>query len=485
MFTAISLPAQKYDYQWIFGYSDNEEHRFGITLLDFNNGDVDVAYYRGSQGYDLDFGGSFIDNRKGEIILHTNNCVVRDTNWNIISGDSLITPTGTAAQTCTDGGNTYGSNQCSIFLPDLKDSSIIYLIHKDSDIDFDAQDIYTNNMWISTIKKEASGFVYYSTKLICDKKQKSQILTACPNRSKTGWWILMPDNRSNVFRKYLIANDTVIYYPKQVIGIDLKAEDIDIGQAQYSPDGSMLGINSEEHGVLLYDFDNETGELSNFRNIPYPDSKHVAQGMCFSPNNRFIYVTTAENVYQIDLQENNEVYHVGHYRSFDGDHWPVGLGMIFSGPDCRLYVSPGSTTYYLHVILNPDEKGEDCNFVERAIELPSNLPNHLPNLPQYRYLTGCDTGIEFPFSTSILDEVLQKTEFKIYPNPASDYIEVVLTKMGRWRQWRIIDFAGQKVLDGRYNDMEKIDISGLSQGMYFLQLIDKSGNVRIGKFVVE
>jgi hypothetical protein len=133
--------------------------------------------------------------------------------------------------------------------------------------------------------------------------------------------------------------------------------------------------------------------------------------------------------------------------------------MMFAGPDCKIYVSPGSTTYYLHVILNPDEKGAACNFAERAIELPSNLPHHLPNLPQYRYLTGCDTSIVFPFDVSAVDDAIIEAGFKIYPNPTTDYIEVVLTKMNKWKKWSIIDITGRIVSNGEYTDMQKIDIS--------------------------
>ena len=161
-----------------------------------------------------------------------------------------------------------------------------------------------------------------------------------------------------------------------------------------------------------------------------------AQGLCFSPNNRFIYVTTAENVYQIDIEENNEVYHVGYYRSFDIYGWPV-------------------------------------------------INHHLPNLPQYRYLTGCDSSIVFPFETSAVEQVLDKMEFKIYPNPATDYIKVVLTKMDKWQRWQILDLAGRLMSTGQSTDMQKIDISGLNPGMYILKVSDREGNVGIGKFVVE
>lgn len=56
-----NVSAQKYDYQWILGYGKSKEYKFGITLLDFNNDDVDTSYYCKSPDYNLDFRGSFIN----------------------------------------------------------------------------------------------------------------------------------------------------------------------------------------------------------------------------------------------------------------------------------------------------------------------------------------------------------------------------------------------------------------------------------------
>ena len=56
-----------------------------------------------------------------------------------------------------------------------------------------------------------------------------------------------------------------------------------------------LGLGIDTGGTytdaVIYDFNNETGELPNYRQIPYPDSENVAHGLCFSPNNRFILDT--------------------------------------------------------------------------------------------------------------------------------------------------------------------------------------------------
>lgn len=484
IFSLTTSSAQKYDYQWLFGYGENKDLGGGISLLDFHNGDVDVSYYGKSNYFDIGYTGSFIDDYEGNIELITNNCEVIDKSWNVISGPEIITPDGAKDRCFSEDGTTYAAYQSALFLPDLADVQTTYLMHKDLIIDYDKQILYSDHLWFSIIKRNSNGYDFEKKYHINKSRQVDGVLTACPDKEKKKWWILMPEYKTGYFNKYLVGADTVIEFTKQKIGKPLDGLDLGIGQAQFSPDGSMLGLNSEDYGVLLYDFDNSTGDLSNLREIPYPDSKeNVAKGLCFSPNNRFIYLTTAEHVYQIDLQQNNEIYHVGYYRSFDGDGWPVGLGMIFCGPDCKLYVSPGSTTYYLHVILNPDEKGVDCKFAERAIKLPTNLPHHLPNLPQYRYMTGCDSTIVFPFEVSV-DENYDITQGSliITPTPAKDKINIYLRDGINNEKAMIFDIVGRKIMsNGQIN--EDIDISRLDAGMYFIVVKDRAGRMLTGKFV--
>ena len=467
---ALYSNAQNYDHQWVFGYSAWEEEKFGISLLDFNAGSVEVSFYTESDEYSLDFTGSFLNDRQGQLLLHTNHCTIRDKEWQVISGNEQITTTGLAANSCFDGTDSYGALQGTILLPDLQDSTLTYVLHKDFITDFENNDLFSSDFWFSTVVQVDDSFLF-------EKKHKFNLaslvvenLTACPNKDKDGWWVLIAQQNSNIFERYLIRNGAVENKISQPIGIPFIISELGIGQAQYSPDARYFAVNSEAHGVLLYDFNNQTGLLSNFRNIPYPDSENVAKGLCFSPNSRFIYVTTAENVYQIDLENDNEVIHLGYYRSWDETGWPVGLGMIFGGPDCRLYVSPGSGTNYLHAILNPDEKGAACNFAERIIPLPARVSHHLPNLPQYRYLNGCDSSIGFPFM--VTTEELEESMFTIHPNPASTmlHIETDLNNL----TYHIYDLLGHIIQNGEVQQ-KKINIESVSEGMYYLVLENRRG----------
>ncbi len=254
------------------------------------------------------------------------------------------------------------------------------------------------------------------------------------------------------------------------------ALDMSIGQTTYSPDASMFAFNTAK-GVYLFDFDNETGILSNYQKIEYPTQENVAQGLAFSPNNRYIYVTTAEDIHQIDVELLDVPYHVAQHTSVDTTGWPVGVGMISSGPDCRLYVSPGSSTFYLHVIHHPDEKGADCAFQPRAIKLPVRLGHHLPNLPNYRYLTGCDPDIAFGFPTGTDDVYEVPPDLLIYPNPTSQEINIQLEQRPIAPiTISIYNALGSKMKQHILNDQQTtIDIQSYPAGVHLIE--DNESNI--------
>ncbi|RME99762.1 MAG: hypothetical protein D6772_07260, partial [Bacteroidetes bacterium] len=73
------LSAQKWDYEWFFG-SDrlSNEPDFGMSSLDFNDGEVTVNYI-GPTNFDLGPTGTMIANpRTGKLALFSNGCNIYD-----------------------------------------------------------------------------------------------------------------------------------------------------------------------------------------------------------------------------------------------------------------------------------------------------------------------------------------------------------------------------------------------------------------------
>lgn len=72
-------------------------------------------------------------------------------------------------------------------------------------------------------------------------------------------------------------------------------------------------------------------------------------------------------------------------------------------------------------------------------------------------------------------EVSQATsEFKIYPNPTTDFVFVEGMK-GKIQKIEIFDYSGRNISSSvKFND-DKIDVTSLNRGIYILQIITESG----------
>ncbi|OEK09374.1 hypothetical protein A8C32_11685 [Flavivirga aquatica] len=94
-----------------------------------------------------------------------------------------------------------------------------------------------------------------------------------------------------------------------------------------------------------------------------------------------------------------------------------------------------------------------------AIEYGSTFPNVGSNLTPNNYNTG-----QITLSTS-KENILKTTT--VYPNPAHNELNI----NGKFNQWEIFNLTGQSITKGNIN---KIDISNLSKGVYFIKIDQKT-----------
>ena len=476
--------SQKYDYQWPFGDGDDFSIGFGISTLNFYDSEITTTPYAEVPVFELSNAGSFICNNSGEIVLMTNNCEVFNHNFEVIPNGDTVTPGIIYNDYCESGD--YPSSQVSLFLPSMYTDSIVYLLHKDEEIWDAKQDVVSRKLYCSTIVQKAdSSFYLKDKKVLYDDVMITSRLTAVTHSDGKRWWTWTAGYDSNVFYKYLIGGQNGVEGPfEQAIGIPLKNKELSIGQTAFSPDATKLAINNEKHGVMLYDFNNTTGELSNYKSIPY-ENMETAEGLVFSPDSRFIYTNTAEDMYQIDLQNNDEVVHLGHYRSQAPNGWPVGLGSMYLGPDCRIYVSSGTTTPFIHVIHHPNAKGKDCTFEERAIYTPTRLEFDLPNIPMYRFNGSCDSTLVWKIPVGVEEVAKEKKGMHVTPNPVQHTATIVLPEAHSCTQLHICTISGSVV--------QKIDVlpgqrtlhlstAPWPSGMYFVSAVGT--DILSFKFVV-
>ncbi|MEM9847089.1 MAG: M12 family metallo-peptidase [Bacteroidota bacterium] len=78
-------------------------------------------------------------------------------------------------------------------------------------------------------------------------------------------------------------------------------------------------------------------------------------------------------------------------------------------------------------------------------------------------------------NNAITSQNLNATQVKVYPNPANDWISVILNQSGT-QLVRILDTKGQLLQEHLvYGNENQIDISALHSGVYFVQISDESG----------
>jgi len=76
------------------------------------------------------------------------------------------------------------------------------------------------------------------------------------------------------------------------------------------------------------------------------------------------------------------------------------------------------------------------------------------------------------------DDKLLVSNFNVYPNPTFDVLNIEGEHNG---EYMIYNSAGQLVLNGRAD--KQVDVDALSDGLYFMHLIDNKDNVRVSRFV--
>lgn len=126
-------------------------------------------------------------------------------------------------------------------------------------------------------------------------------------------------------------------------------------------------------------------------------------------------------------------------------------------------VSPVSGTFSV-----PADAYTGGNVIMRVVLGYESQPSSGCSNQQYGEVEDYPVLIQQQLSTS--ETVKDKSSIQIYPNPASDVLNV--TQISSKAQFIITNMAGQKVMSGPIND-HKISVSKLTTGTYIISIEDK------------
>jgi len=395
MFCVSSQAQSKRDFVWPLG-GDQDADLPGVQayVLDFNKSPMSPEGRDGDISFDLC--SATICDQNGALLFYTNGCHVANKNHRLMPhGDSLNYNEfyELGLRGCELGRSNYICRQDLLILPDPADSLSYYIIHKPIELDTDRDPpLWQEKIMYSYVDMRLdNGLGDVTDKNITIYEQYNvpyAYLTAIQHSNQKDWWIVQRGRENtNEYIRILLTEDGFQDSEIQNIGPVFIAEPSGGGMSRFSPDGTKYAICSSDNGLQVYDFDRTTGFFSNPRSLNSNEYNVETRGTLeFSPNSRFVYYSYID-LYQVDTWESNLEDGIVLIDTWDGTLDPFGsnfFGMRL-GPNCKIYVRPGSGHYHYHTIHFPDKKGRDCYFVQRDLEMP--VPTEgggVPNFPRFR-----------------------------------------------------------------------------------------------------
>jgi hypothetical protein len=227
----------------------------------------------------------------------------------------------------------------------------------------------------------------------------------------------------------------------------------------------------------LYNFDRCTGELYNYRSVLIDTDSMASYGICFSPSQRYLYVTHKfTQILQFDITANDILGTKKIVGTDDSIRDPFSANFEYGeiGPDGKVYICSYDFDYALHVINNPDSNGTACDFVEWGfpITYPSDMGPSFPNIVNYSLgaLPGaCDTVYNaVPLPVPLFT-------FGVYPNPFAGQLNVAISGATTDAEIAVYNLVGQQVFytEQKPNNnfvYSSINLSSLASGMYIVTL---------------
>ncbi|WP_051907695.1 T9SS type B sorting domain-containing protein [Flavimarina sp. Hel_I_48] len=358
-------------------------------------------------------GCSSISNDNGQLLFYTDGSVIYQADGTIMSNGTGLT-------------GSSSSTQSAIIIPKPLNNDIYYVFT----VDEVGQEVMNGplvtdgvNYSIVDFSNNPNGEVTEKNIHLIDfsAEKLSAVVMGCD--SNTVWMVTLSTSLAkvpnidsyynfNTFYAYAITEDGVSTTPvKSTTGMQVGDPR---GNLKFSPNGKKLACANGVSGLYLLDFNSLTGKVSNEESIGFYEAVRDSYGVEFSPNNRFLYTTSYNDlptnalasefisvIRQYDLESN----------SINGSTYVVDNQTLYRsslqlGPDGKIYRSMSSTYFeglpYLSVIENPNEKGAACNYMDKAINLGTGKSNQ--GLPPFNQsLFNRVDIIQNNISTSVLN----------------------------------------------------------------------------------
>ena len=350
--TLSNLYSQKHYNNWYFG------SKAGIT---FNtpSGEPDILL---DGAMDTSEGCSTFSDSSGNLLFYTDGRSVWNRNHQIMNNG-----TGLAGHT--------SSSQCGLIVPKPNSDSIFYIFTNDAiengfskGFNYSIVDISLDNGLGSVTQKNIHIF-----------NNKSEKVTAVSHKNESDIWIVTQDITKDVFTVFLLNENG--FDTNRIESPATFSQNISkAGTIKFSPLGNKLVLAQYNvKSVKLYDFDKETGLVSNEMEFNISTTGNFeTYGAEFSENGKMLYISSNTTLHQFDVSSNNqsqiEKSEIIIYKTTLGQQ----LWALERGPNNKIYIA--NRGLILSVINQPNLSGNKCDFKYYSIDLKGRASAYgLPN----------------------------------------------------------------------------------------------------------
>ena len=449
---------------WLGGFDSDGPPPFGGVDLDFESGSMVISTISRAIGFRRT--SANITDSEGNMLFSTNGAFLANA-----TGDTLLNGTGLNPSSYTSSyPEGLGISQACLILPKPDAPGIYYLFHGTLD---DQIGQFAQYLYLTTIDMALAGGlggVVTKNQVLIDDTLNVGKITAVRHANGRDWWVFCHKQSTNIYYRLLVTPYAISGPDQQAIGIPRYA---DIGQVCFSPDGSKFAYYwGEGEDLEVFDFDRCMGLFSNPVHIPIDDYDQMG-GVAFSPNSRFLYVSSVFDVYQFDTEATDIVASMVHIAEWDSTYSPFPpFATLFDiaqlAPDGKIYIGTGNSTDKLHVIHSPDSAGLACNIEQHGIALPRYFSNSLPNHPNY-HLGPIDGSVCDSLGINVgVQDITSRLAIQAYPNPSDGWFNLSYPAQSVVGELEVRDLSGRLVLRERIPQWSQVHRVGLNvaAGMY-------------------
>lgn len=250
------------------------------------------------------------------------------------------------------------------------------------------------------------GAVIDTLKNINLMSKSCEMLTLATHDNGKDIWIIAHEILTNKFHSYLLSSNGLSLTPViSAIGQPIGTTESDnLNTIKASASGEKIAVayrNYLSNEIVLFDFDNKSGVLSNDTVLIKSGSPYDIRGIShleFSQSERFLYVGCAfplnhecdNRVYQIDLENSTPFENVFIFHDKIVENSSTKTAGLQRGIDGKIYIN--RVDNFLGVIHEPDSLGPKANLDFNAINFSEFVSFYFhgteSGLPQGRYFEG-------------------------------------------------------------------------------------------------